>query len=392
MYGFDRLRIMIYRLKNFLKEIFVPKILGVSIEVLSNKDEDLIFPQEEFNLPMSLDLWGDSHSAFGSYTCVIPPFYVRCLENAKCIVGREEIFVGDRVVSEYSAQKKNPFIGTGRFRLRQPYRINARVANLSLSGLEDNYFHWLIECLGRFYLLERSRFQPDFYLLSHHLPFQKQLIQMLGIDSQKILTLPANTVVQADEVIVASFLNNWEPIEFRGHGSYQKQWLPHWIGNLYREQIKTGPEKFDPVGPAKIYISRALASYRSIENEAQILGLLRQKGYHICCLEQMSVSEQFALFANASIVLGAHGAGFANILFCRKNTIVCELFPKYYHDSSFRVLAHALDLRYHYMICDTLNIGVEPQKENIMVDLDRFAWVLDALEVLGSQDNLEASL
>jgi capsular polysaccharide biosynthesis protein len=392
VYGFSRLRAMVYRLKGFLEETFAPKILGVSIDALPDKDEELVFPQEEFSLHLSLDLWGEAHSAFGSYTSVIPAFHVRFLKNAKFIVGREEVFVGDRVVAEYSSQKQNPFIGTGKLRLRQPVRINARVANLSLSGLEDNYFHWLVECLGRLYLLEKSSFQPDFYLLSHHLPFQKKFIQLLGIDEQKLLTLPANAVVQADEVIVPSFLNNWEPIEFRGYGSYQKQWLPNWIGNLYREKIHLGQESFDRVGSTKIYISRALASYRSIENEAQLLGLLQQKGYRICHLERMSVSEQIGLFSNASIVLGAHGAGFANILFCRKNTIVCELFSEYYHDASFKVLAQALGLRYHYMICSTSDMRVEPQKEDIIVDLDRFVSALDALEVLVSQNDYEASL
>jgi capsular polysaccharide biosynthesis protein len=392
MRGLSQLRVMVHGFKLFLAEKFFPKILGVSIEALKDTDEELIFPGEAFNLSIGLDMLGEAHCAFEDYSCIIPPFYVRCFKDATCIVGREEIFIDNRVVVECSAQKENPFIGTGQLRLRKPHRINAKVANLSLSGLEDNYFHWLVECLGRFYLLEKSRFKPDFYLLSHHLPFQKQFIQMLGIDEHKILRLPAGTLVQADEVIVPSFINNWEAIDFRGHSSCQKQWLPHWIGDLYRDQISLESENPDRARPTKIYVSRALAGYRSIENEDQLLGMLQQKGYHIYHLEKLSVREQIALFSNASIVLGAHGAGFANVLFCRRNTIVCELFPQYYHDASFKVLAQALDLQYNYMICSTPDITIEPQKENIVVDLDRFLWALDALEVLLSQNGFEASL
>jgi len=43
-------------------------------------------------------------------------------------------------------------------------------------------------------------------------------------------------------------------------------------------------------------------------------------------LGTMSVLEQIELFSNADVVIGTHGAGLANILFCKPNTKVIEIF------------------------------------------------------------------
>jgi hypothetical protein len=361
-------------------KIFIPRIKGVSIDNIEILDEELIFPSDMFRLPEKLDVFGQKHTCFTNYTCEIPPFYVRSVKNAKCVVGREEIFTcNDEVIIEYTSQKVNPYIGGDKRKISKPYKINGSVANLSLSGLENNYFHWLTECLARYYLLEKSKFKPDFYLLSNGLSFQKQYLEILKIDKKRIIDLESNLVIQADDIIIPSFINNWEPINFRGYSSYQKQWLPSWIGNIYQENINFSKPRENK---SKIYISRAFADYRKIKNEDEIIDFLSSKGYKTYHLENMLVNEQVELFSNASIVIGVHGAGFSNIYFCPQSTIVFELFSEYYHDSSFKVLSNALGLKYHYMIGKTNNIeSVHPQKENFHIDLAQLEMAIDILDL-----------
>ncbi len=356
-------------------------ITGISIHDVKDVSEELIYHEELFEIPDRLDLFGSNHYYFHGYQRSIPTFNVRSIQNAKCIVGREEIFTeNDQVIGDYTTQRINPFIGVNSSVLSSTCQMEGSVVNLSLSGLENNYYHWLTECLARFYLLEKSSFKPDYYILSNSTSFQRQYIEVLGIDQDKVLTPDENSVLQS-EIIVPSLINNWEFVDFRGHISYQKQWLPHWIGNLYKEKLNLKQKKVD----RKIYISRASAEHRRIENEHEILGYLEARSYEIVELEKMTVVEQIELFSTASIVLGLHGAGFSNIYFCPESTIICEIFSGYYHDSSYKILAHALNLKYTYLIGESKkNSEIHPQKEDVYVNPRKLEFALRQLESIHS--------
>jgi capsular polysaccharide biosynthesis protein len=365
--------------KIIVENLTSSRVKDVSINDLKMREEELIYPEIDFHMPGKLDIFGQKHNNFSAYTCSIPSLNVRSIANAKCVVGNEEVFTSnDEVIAEYTTQKINPWIGRNKNILSNPKIVNGSVLNLSLSGLEKNYGHWLIECLSRFYLFKKSRFKPNFYILSNNLSFQKQFIEFLEIDNKKILELKPNTIIQADEIIVPSFINNWEIINLLGHKHYQKQWLPSWIRNIYREKIE--PVK---CGINKIYVSRLFAKYRKIENENEIIKILKNRGYKIYFLENMLVKDQIELFSNASIVLGAHGSGFSNMLFCPQNTLICELFSEHYHDSTFKILANVLGLEYYYMICKTNNIRrIHPQKENMYINLSQLESALNQLDNL----------
>ena len=60
--------------------------------------------------------------------------------------------------------------------------------------------------------------------------------------------------------------------------------------------------------------------------------------------EQLSVQEQAELFASASAVVGPHGAGLTNIVFCKPQTKVIELFAPSYRHSAYWMLANQSNL------------------------------------------------
>ncbi|WP_309735682.1 glycosyltransferase family 61 protein [Chamaesiphon sp. OTE_75_metabat_556] len=387
--SYDMFERVVNKILRIFEELFTPEIEGISINDVKFFREELIFPEEKFELPERLDIFGQKHDYFSPYTITIPPFYVRSIKNAKCVVGREEIFTNnDEVIIEQTPQKVNPWIGRHNWKLKKPVKVKGSVVNLALSTIENNYYHWLTECLGHYYLLEKSQFKPDFYILSNEKSFQKQYLKLLKIDEKRIIKIDSGVVIQADETIVPSLINtseNWDYVNTRGYTCYRKKWLPSWIGNLYRKSTDLAKSHDTK---SKIYISRAFADYRKIENEDKIIDLLKSRGYSICHLECMAVLDQIELFSNASIVLGVHGAGFSNIYFCPQNAKVFELFTEYYHDSSFKVLTNALGLEYYYMIGKTNKIeDVHPQKENVYIDLAKLEMALDILEASSSSNN-----
>ena len=118
-----------------------------------------------------------------------------------------------------------------------------------------------------------------------------------------------------------------------------------------------------------IYISRNRSARRRIINEEALLPLLNAYGFETCYLEEMSLREQAECFANARMVVAPHGAGLVNLVWSRAGTVVLELYPEFYHDPSFRLLAASLNLDYQYVICKSPGAdGCAPVDENILID------------------------
>jgi capsular polysaccharide biosynthesis protein len=100
-----------------------------------------------------------------------------------------------------------------------------------------------------------------------------------------------------------------------------------------------------------LYVSRNESSMRRILNENDILPGLRNMGFKIILPGTLSLAEQIEAFRNARIVLSPHGAGLTNILFCRPNTTLIEIFPEGgVHGSAFLRIASQLNFNYYYVV------------------------------------------
>jgi capsular polysaccharide biosynthesis protein len=64
----------------------------------------------------------------------------------------------------------------------------------------------------------------------------------------------------------------------------------------------------------------------------------------------MPVKRQIALFANAEWVVGPHGGGFANLVFCRHGARIVEFFAPQYVNVCYWALACQLGIRYGYVL------------------------------------------
>ncbi|MFD0767260.1 glycosyltransferase family 61 protein [Mucilaginibacter lutimaris] len=340
-------------------------------------DEQLIFPAETFLMPAIKDIFGQPHSSFMDRKASIPPFYVRSFKNAFCFTNSEEVYSSEKnVIVEHTSQKANPKIGESKkvFYRTKKRKIQGSAVHLSLSGLENNYYHFLTECLSRVYLLERSKFKPEYYIISNHLPFQAEMLELIGIDKDRVIPTNANLLLQVETMVVPDLINNWAYVHYRGVEAFQKQWQPTWLVNLYREKISL-LEKGDFKG-TKIYASRDKARYRTFENRDEVNALFTQLGFEIYYLEEMSVAKQIEAFANAAHIVGVHGAGLANLYFANRNAKVLELFPEYYHDTSYRILSTAQGLDYSYLTGVSADTGVDPIQENLYIDINRLKEAL----------------
>jgi capsular polysaccharide biosynthesis protein len=98
----------------------------------------------------------------------------------------------------------------------------------------------------------------------------------------------------------------------------------------------------------RLYISRSKARRRRVAREEEaIWPALEGRGFRRLFLEDMEWADQITAFCNAREVVSAHGAGLANLVFCKRGTRVVELFHYRYVNPCFWRLAavKALDYR-----------------------------------------------
>jgi capsular polysaccharide biosynthesis protein len=123
-------------------------------------------------------------------------------------------------------------------------------------------------------------------------------------------------------------------MEFKNAGFY-----PHPATSKYvRDKLLQGVLKLgiDTTHLSKkVFISRKDAPLRKIINEDEVFELFKPYGFVRYELSNFTVCEQIMLMHNADIVIGEHGAGLTNILFCKSDTLVIELFQKLIDNSNW---------------------------------------------------------
>jgi capsular polysaccharide biosynthesis protein len=128
--------------------------------------------------------------------------------------------------------------------------------------------------------------------------------------------------------------------------------------------------------PDRLYVTRSDAAWRRVANEDAVRDLLHAEGFTTIACGKLSVVEQIKLFSRATHVVGAHGAGLANMMFCQPGSAVIEFATPdpHHHWRCYRNLAHALDLRYGLVSAESTapaDAGFEERRDaDFVVDLD----------------------
>ncbi|MGV7229728.1 MAG: glycosyltransferase family 61 protein, partial [Nitrospirales bacterium] len=158
-------------------------------------------------------------------------------------------------------------------------------------------------------------------------------LELLGI-------VPKEAIIDCDQVPIISASKMLIPCQ-QVSGNY-----PRWICQFLRERFL--PHAIKNNDAKRIYISRENAYHRKVSNESEIIELLKTYGIVSVRLEELSFGEQLRLFYNAELVIGPHGSGLGNIVFCSKGTQVIELFPATTTDAIF-ALSKELELDYYFL-------------------------------------------
>jgi capsular polysaccharide biosynthesis protein/Tfp pilus assembly protein PilF len=245
-------------------------------------------------------------------------------------------------------------------------------------GDSANYYHWLIDDLPNFGLL-KQRNLPGPILFGHHITgFHFESLAKIGLDPDRLHYVEFLTRRPVRDLTVFHRPQIKMPISQLMSGvvpaiTYRRaEWLRSAFG---------GPEQ--KTGDKRIYISRAGTPHRSLSNEPQVLDMLKQRGFDCYPLGSMSLADQAALFSQAEIAIGPHGAGFTNMVFAPRGAKILELIPNQDLPPYFLGIAQAVGLE-HFSLTGQLTRSAKPRTRSwwhFEIDVKQLARQLDDLGI-----------
>ena len=212
---------------------------------------------------------------------------------------------------------------------RKLINLNGSVLSLLTGGGgNNNYWHWLFDVLPRIGLFNKAKNlnDIDFFLLPDHIKnFQIETLDCLGISKNKRLSSKKFRHIKSQKLIVTD-----HPVVISGDATKDIMTMPFWISQWLKDTFLKQMSANNKENVKKIYIDRSdqnsgQTPQRLIANEEEIKGYLLKNNFISVRLHDLKFREQIALFNNAECIVGLHGGGFANIVFCKPNTRVVEL-------------------------------------------------------------------
>jgi len=202
---------------------------------------------------------------------------------------------------------QHPLLNAPRFPRARPL-AGCTLSLLTLSA--EGFYHFLVEALPRLRLVEDLLPHIDHVLANGSSDgFQEQWLLHAGVPREKILWADGLTHYRCEQLLFcSSLIADCQP----------GAWLRDSLQALCRTPRHTVSRRW-------LWISRKDAASRHLTWEDELLAHFPQ--FEKVTLAGRPPSEQIALFAEASVVAGPHGAGLANLLFAPRGVKLVEFFP-----------------------------------------------------------------
>jgi capsular polysaccharide biosynthesis protein len=189
--------------------------------------------------------------------------------------------------------------------------------------------------------------------------FQTQWLEILGVKTDDLIEIIRP--IKVKNLLVPSQHNTPIPNSYSKNNFYL---LDKRSFDWIRDKVNIIIPKIND--RKKFFISRPDNLERRITNENELFLMLKNYGFEMLHLEQMTVKDQIHKFSNSSFLIGAHGAAFSNLIVSSK-CVVIELYPEGRYSES-TMTYYQISQMYgliHYLITSECTIN----HENIKADV-----------------------
>ena len=265
--------------------------------------------------------------------------------------------------------------------VRHEIRHHLDVAALFTDACSPNYAHWLTEVLPRINLFCRTN--PDVAIplivdAGLHANLEESLHAVAG-DKAEIIRLGSEDAARVKRLLVTS-PTGYIPFERRGYaasGHSHGVFSPHAFSSL-RERLGSVLQRPARALPTRVFLRRN-SLIRSMRNEQQLGEKLVGQGFSAIQPECLTFAEQYYLFANAEVIVGATGAGLANLVFCSKSTrvIICISTHPEHSYGYWQNMAAASGNKVNYVFGPTVGPAAQGVHADFRVDVDAVVRALE---------------
>jgi len=256
------------------------------------------------------------------------------LHDVLVLPGEWLVVAGDQVLCDFFVQTPSPPMtaylmefdfGYDDIELIYEHPREPPIETAFLLGGCRNYSHWLLDYLPRLALLG----DPTVPLLVNAplAPFQVASLRASGIGEHRLLPLAYPSAVSVRHLFYPDLCSS----SFTPPRSLRPGVLA-WLRETFAPLMASGRRD------RKIFISRGEEREphrRRLLNHDEIAGIARNHGFEVVAMEQLNFADQVRMFAEAAVIVGAHGAGFANMAFAPTGAEVVELIGPRLSDSEW---------------------------------------------------------
>jgi hypothetical protein len=230
-------------------------------------------------------------------------------------------------------------------------RLRGTCAVLVDQFYAPNYAHWLLDWLPRLHIYRSLDFGSIDHVLVNSVsqPYERDHLARLGVSPEQVVEAVASPLIEPDVLLIRSAnLLVFHPAFFGAD----------WALSFLRRSLL--PSETPSTKKRRLFISRSDAAGRHLEREDEVFEALRAFGVERLRLSELSAEDQACAFRDAELVVGVHGAGLANLVFCSPATAVLEIFSPLYGTTTFFDIAQARGLRYACLQGDD-DLSVPPE-------------------------------
>lgn len=213
--------------------------------------------------------------------------------------------------------------------------LSGSCLNLCAIWGDANVAHFFLDGMGKMQIVEDLGISLDsfdyIFVNDQYYQSQRQFVEKLKQYTKAKIIKPDRIYnYRFDSVTTPSM--NGKPYHYR-KGAFNK------IRDIMGvSDITSNPKRF--------YISRESCG-RDMTNKTQVESFLAFNSFDKVNMRDTPVS----VLNNASIILGAHGAGLTNCIFAPRSASLIELVPEFYQYAYYMSVAHSLGMNYTNIVC-----------------------------------------